>query len=175
MKNYTMQPIHCPPPFILSFELSFPFLDRNKLRADTRNNPFLQFPCYSLPAIDYQSTPTSCCGLVPGAFIIPFVLMLITMGLPIFFLELAVGQYSGLGPNEAFKRMAPALEGLGYCTLVVILLVMVYYMVIVAWTLFYTFLSFLPKLSWAYCDNDFNTNRKYTDKITNRPSPSSRV
>ncbi|XP_031771264.1 sodium- and chloride-dependent glycine transporter 2-like isoform X3 [Apis florea] len=94
-----------------------------------------------------------------GAFIIPFVLMLITMGLPIFFLELAVGQYSGLGPNEAFKRMAPALEGLGYCTLVVILLVMVYYMVIVAWTLFYTFLSFLPKLSWAYCDNDFNTNR----------------
>lgn len=40
-----MQPIHCPPPFILSFELSFPFLDRNKLRADTRNNPFLQFPC----------------------------------------------------------------------------------------------------------------------------------
>lgn len=101
--------------------------------------------------------------------------MLITMGLPIFFLELAVGQYSGLGPNEAFKRMAPALEGLGYCTLVVILLVMVYYMVIVAWTLFYTFLSFLPKLSWAYCDNDFNTNRKYTDKITNRPSPFSRV
>ncbi|XP_006620719.1 sodium- and chloride-dependent glycine transporter 2-like isoform X3 [Apis dorsata] len=97
-----------------------------------------------------------------GAFIIPFVLMLITMGLPIFFLELAVGQYSGLGPNEAFKRMAPALEGLGYCTLVVILLVMVYYMVIVAWTLFYTFLSFLPKLSWAYCDNDFNTNHCYS-------------
>ncbi|XP_026301439.1 sodium-dependent proline transporter isoform X4 [Apis mellifera] len=99
---------------------------------------------------------------VEGAFIIPFVLMLITMGLPIFFLELAVGQYSGLGPNEAFKRMAPALEGLGYCTLIVILLVMVYYMVIVAWTLFYTFLSFLPKLSWAYCDNDFNTNHCYS-------------
>ncbi|XP_061942078.1 sodium- and chloride-dependent glycine transporter 2-like isoform X7 [Apis cerana] len=71
-------------------------------------------------------------------------------------------KYSGLGPNEAFKRMAPALEGLGYCTLVVILLVMVYYMVIVAWTLFYTFLSFLPKLSWAYCDNDFNTNHCYS-------------
>lgn len=89
------------------------------------------------------------------------------MGLPIFFLELAIGQYSGLGPNEAFTRMAPALEGLGYCTLVVILLVMVYYMVIVAWTLFYTFVSFVPKLGWAYCDNDFNTNGKYADKITN--------
>ncbi|XP_068977361.1 sodium- and chloride-dependent glycine transporter 2-like isoform X2 [Bombus flavifrons] len=97
-----------------------------------------------------------------GAFLIPFVLMLLTMGLPIFFLELAIGQYSGLGPNEAFTRMAPALEGLGYCTLVVILLVMVYYMVIVAWTLFYTFVSFVPKLGWAYCDNDFNTNDCYS-------------
>ncbi|XP_076758386.1 sodium- and chloride-dependent glycine transporter 2 isoform X2 [Xylocopa sonorina] len=88
--------------------------------------------------------------------------MLITMGLPIFFLELAIGQYSGLGPNKAFARMAPALQGLGYCTLVVIALVMVYYMVIVAWTLFYTFVSFMPKLSWAYCDNDFNTNDCYS-------------
>ncbi|CAL7937509.1 unnamed protein product [Xylocopa violacea] len=97
-----------------------------------------------------------------GAFLIPFVLMLITMGLPIFFLELAIGQYSGLGPNKAFGRMAPALHGLGYSTLVVISLVMVYYMVIVAWTLFYTFVSFMPKLSWAYCDNDFNTNDCYS-------------
>ncbi|XP_029039505.2 sodium- and chloride-dependent glycine transporter 1-like isoform X2 [Osmia bicornis bicornis] len=97
-----------------------------------------------------------------GIFLIPFILMLITMGLPIFFLELAIGQYSGLGPNEAFTRIAPAFQGVGYCTLVVILLVMVYYMVIVAWTLFYTFVSFMPKLKWAYCDNDFNTNDCYS-------------
>ncbi|XP_076301084.1 sodium- and chloride-dependent glycine transporter 1 [Lasioglossum baleicum] len=97
-----------------------------------------------------------------GAFLIPFILMLITMGLPIFFLELAIGQYSGLGPNEAFTRMAPAFQGLGYCTLAVILLVLVYYMVIVAWTLFYIFVSFMPKLGWAYCDNEFNSNNCYS-------------
>ncbi|XP_076650810.1 sodium- and chloride-dependent glycine transporter 2 isoform X2 [Halictus rubicundus] len=97
-----------------------------------------------------------------GAFLIPFILILITMGLPIFFLELAIGQYSGLGPNEAFTRMAPAFQGLGYCTLVVILLVLVYYMVIVAWTLFYIFVSFMPKLGWAYCDNEFNSNNCYS-------------
>ncbi|XP_076630222.1 sodium- and chloride-dependent glycine transporter 1 isoform X3 [Colletes latitarsis] len=97
-----------------------------------------------------------------GAFLVPFIIMLITMGLPIFFLELAIGQYSGLGPNEAFTRMAPAFQGLGYSTLVVIMLVMIYYMVIVAWSLFYTFASFFPKLSWAYCDNDFNTNNCYS-------------
>ncbi|XP_076677458.1 sodium- and chloride-dependent glycine transporter 1 [Andrena cerasifolii] len=97
-----------------------------------------------------------------GAFLLPFILMLITMGLPIFFLELVIGQYSGLGPNEAFARMAPALQGVGYCTLVVIFFVMIYYMVIVAWTLFYIFVSFMPKLSWAYCDNHFNTNNCYS-------------
>ncbi|CAL1676905.1 unnamed protein product [Lasius platythorax] len=97
-----------------------------------------------------------------GAFLIPFILMLFTMGLPIFFLELCMGQYTGLGPIKAFSRIAPAFHGLGYCTLVVILLVMVYYMIIVAWTLFYIFASFFPKLTWAYCDNDFNTNDCYS-------------
>jgi solute carrier family 6 amino acid transporter-like protein 5/7/9/14 len=37
--------------------------------------------------------------------------MLFAMGLPIFFLELAIGQYSGLGPNKAFQRMAPIFQG----------------------------------------------------------------
>ncbi|XP_018349316.1 PREDICTED: sodium- and chloride-dependent betaine transporter-like [Trachymyrmex septentrionalis] len=98
-----------------------------------------------------------------GAFLIPFILMLITMGLPIFFLELCMGQYTGLGPIKAFSRMAPAFHGLGYCTLVVIFFVLIYYMVIIAWTLFYTFISFSSKLAWAYCDNDFNTNNCYSN------------
>ncbi|XP_015606376.1 sodium- and chloride-dependent GABA transporter 2 [Cephus cinctus] len=97
-----------------------------------------------------------------GAFLIPFTLMLITLGLPIFFFELAIGQYTGLGPNEAFARMAPAFHGLGYCTVVVITLITIYYMVLVSWTLFYTFASFSSKLGWAYCDNDFNSNDCYS-------------
>lgn len=82
------------------------------------------------------------------------------MGLPIFYLELCIGQYTSLGPVEAFGRMAPAFRGIGWCTLVVITLVTIYYMVLVGWTLFYTFVSFIPKLSWAYCDNEFNSNSK---------------
>ncbi|KYM78572.1 Sodium- and chloride-dependent glycine transporter 2 [Atta colombica] len=98
-----------------------------------------------------------------GAFLIPFILMLITMGLPIFFLELCMGQYTRLGPIKAFSRMAPAFHGLGYCTLVVIFFVLIYYMIIIAWILFYIFISFSSKLSWAYCDNDFNTNNCYSN------------
>ena len=88
--------------------------------------------------------------------------MLLVMGLPIFFLELVIGQYSGLGPTEAFARMAPLFQGLGYCTIIVITLVNIYYMVITAWTLFYTFASFnFSQLAWSSCENSFNTNGKY--------------
>ncbi|KAJ8681964.1 hypothetical protein QAD02_017756 [Eretmocerus hayati] len=97
-----------------------------------------------------------------GAFLIPFTLMLLTMGLPIFFLELVVGQFTGLGPTETYARMAPFFQGLGYCTIVVIALVTTYYMVIVSWTLFYTITSFSTKLAWAYCDNEFNSIRCYS-------------
>lgn len=92
---------------------------------------------------------------------IPFVLMLITMGLPIFYLELCLGQYTGVGPVEAYGRMARGFRGIGCCTLVVIALVTVYYMVLVSWTLFYTFASFSPSLRWAYCNNDFNTESEF--------------
>ena len=42
---------------------------------------------------------------------VPYIVMLFAMGLPIFFLELTIGQYSGLGPNKAFQRMAPIFHG----------------------------------------------------------------
>ncbi|XP_058791159.1 sodium- and chloride-dependent GABA transporter 2-like [Phymastichus coffea] len=97
-----------------------------------------------------------------GAFLIPFILMLLTMGMPMFFLELVIGQYTGTGPTKAYARMAPLFHGLGYCTIVVISLVTIYYMVITSWTLFYTFASFAHRLTWAYCDNQFNSINCYS-------------
>lgn len=37
--------------------------------------------------------------------------MVFVIGLPIFFAELVVGQFSGLGPNKAYARMAPFFSG----------------------------------------------------------------
>ena len=45
---------------------------------------------------------------------IPYILMLFSAGLPIFFLEMALGQYAGVGPIKVFGRIAPILQGLGY-------------------------------------------------------------
>ena len=47
-----------------------------------------------------------------GAFLVAYTLMLTFAGLPLFFLELAIGQYGGLGPNKLFGRLAPLFKGL---------------------------------------------------------------
>ena len=38
-----------------------------------------------------------------GAFLIPYVIMLVFAGLPIFFMEVALGQFSSLGPTAVWK------------------------------------------------------------------------
>ncbi|CAH0725352.1 unnamed protein product, partial [Brenthis ino] len=97
-----------------------------------------------------------------GAFLIPFFLMLMLIGLPLFFLELYVGQYSRLGPLKAFSAISPFFSGVGYCTLVVISIISIYYMVIVAWTSFYTFMSIGGQLAWGSCDNWYNSEFCYS-------------
>jgi len=97
-----------------------------------------------------------------GAFLIPYFIMVFIVGLPIFFAELVVGQFCGMGPNKAYARMAPFFSGLGYCTLVVITLVTIYYMVIISWIIFYLIHSFMPVLGWGSCGHDFNTERCYS-------------
>ena len=88
--------------------------------------------------------------------------MLTFAGLPLFFLELAIGQYGGLGPNKLFGRLAPLFKGLGYGMLFVTFLVAIYYNMIIAWTLFYTFAGFQSQLPWEFCGNEWNTLTCYT-------------
>lgn len=40
-----------------------------------------------------------------------FVLMFFLLGLPVMFLELALGQYSGLGQSVMFDRLCPLFHG----------------------------------------------------------------
>ena len=88
-----------------------------------------------------------------GTFLIPYVLMLIFTGLPLFFMELTLGQYTGQGPTRVFGRLAPALKGLGFAMLAVTCYVNIYYNVILAWTLFYMFSGMQSVLPWTTCSN----------------------
>lgn len=63
------------------------------------------------------------------------------------------------------------LPGLGYGMLVITSLVVIYYNLIIAWTLFYTFASFTSKLPWSDCQNYWNSNSKYKKNAVPQPYP----
>ena len=46
-----------------------------------------------------------------GAFLVPYALMLLFIGIPAFLLELTLGQYSALGPVTVYSNLAPLFKG----------------------------------------------------------------
>ena len=46
-----------------------------------------------------------------GAFLIPYIIMLILCGLPLLFMELTMGQYTRQGPIGALGKMCPLFQG----------------------------------------------------------------
>ncbi|KFQ13063.1 Sodium- and chloride-dependent glycine transporter 2, partial [Leptosomus discolor] len=91
-----------------------------------------------------------------GAFLIPYLMMLALAGIPIFFLEVSLGQFASQGPVSVWKAI-PALQGCGIAMLIISVLIAIYYNIILCYTLFYLFASFVPVLPWASCNNPWNT------------------
>lgn len=52
-----------------------------------------------------------------GAFLIPYGIMLILVGIPIFFMELSIGQYSQEGPLKVWENIFPLLKGWSFALL----------------------------------------------------------
>lgn len=46
-----------------------------------------------------------------GAFLIPYLTVLIILGRPMYYLEVCLGQFSSEGNVKMFKGLAPALKG----------------------------------------------------------------
>lgn len=48
---------------------------------------------------------------ISGAFLVPYLLMLIFLGLPLFYMELALGQYQKCGAISVWNRICPVFSG----------------------------------------------------------------
>ncbi|KAJ3604063.1 hypothetical protein NHX12_028804 [Muraenolepis orangiensis] len=92
-----------------------------------------------------------------GAFLIPYILMAIFGGVPLFYMELALGQFHRTGAISIWKHICPIFKGVGYSICVIALYVSFYYNTIIAWALFYFYSSFSTILPWTNCDNAWNT------------------
>lgn len=92
-----------------------------------------------------------------GAFLVPYSLMLLCLGLPIFLLELTSGQFSSMSPVIMFRHYIPSMRGIGVAMFLASAVIGVYYNVIIAWSVYYSYLSMTTDLPWQYCTHDFNT------------------
>ncbi|KAI9546077.1 Sodium- and chloride-dependent taurine transporter [Dissostichus eleginoides] len=98
-----------------------------------------------------------------GAFLIPYFIFLFGGGLPVFFLEVSLGQFTSEGGITCWEKLCPIFTGIGYASVVIVSLLNVYYIVILAWGLYYLFQCFQPELPWAKCNQPWNTDRCIED------------
>ncbi|XP_041819125.1 sodium- and chloride-dependent GABA transporter 2-like [Chelmon rostratus] len=92
-----------------------------------------------------------------GVFFIPYVVFLFACGIPLFFMETALGQYTKQGSITCWRKICPLFQGIGYGSQVVVLYSSIYYIIILAWAFLYLFFSFKSELPWASCRNSWNT------------------
>ncbi|CAI5644219.1 unnamed protein product [Oreochromis niloticus] len=92
-----------------------------------------------------------------GAFLVPYLLMLVVLGIPLLYMELTVGQYTRRGPVLALATVCPLLKGVGIASVAISFIMCTYYNVVITWALYYLFSSFQAPLPWQNCNNTWNT------------------
>jgi len=89
-----------------------------------------------------------------GSFLIPYFVLLLLIGKPMYYMELALGQFAQRGPVSVWK-LCPLGQGVGIAQCVVSCIVAIYYNVIMAYCLFYIFSSFAAEVPWSKCRQDW--------------------
>nr|XP_060511239.1 sodium- and chloride-dependent creatine transporter 1 [Panthera onca] len=91
-----------------------------------------------------------------GVFLIPYVLIALVGGIPIFFLEISLGQFMKAGSINVWN-ICPLFKGLGYASMVIVFYCNTYYIMVLAWGFYYLVKSFTTTLPWATCGHTWNT------------------
>ncbi|CAO4386257.1 unnamed protein product [Caenorhabditis nigoni] len=100
-----------------------------------------------------------------GVFFIPYFFSLVFFGLPLVFLHLSLGQYTGQAANTAFSKLMPIGSGVGWALVVIAIPVAVYYNIIVAWAIHYFFQSAKglllgDELPWETCRDEWQLDNR---------------
>ncbi|XP_073811812.1 uncharacterized protein [Musca autumnalis] len=89
-----------------------------------------------------------------GAFLIPYIITLLLVGRPIYYLEMILGQFSSRGSVKVFEY-APIMKGIGYGQAILTFFIATYYSSLMSLTLSYLVDSFYATLPWSYCREEW--------------------
>uniref|UniRef100_A0A0N5AHW2 Transporter n=1 Tax=Syphacia muris TaxID=451379 RepID=A0A0N5AHW2_9BILA len=101
--------------------------------------------------------PSVCYKHGGGAFLIPYLVMLLIGGLPMFYMELALGQFHKSGCISIWKKICPMFKGIGYGICFICTYIACYYNAIIAQAVYFMFSSLQFEVPWKTCNNTWNT------------------
>ncbi|XP_067944675.1 sodium- and chloride-dependent taurine transporter-like [Watersipora subatra] len=124
---------------------------------------------YSVGLGNFWRFPYLCYKNGGGAFLLPYFIMVVLAGIPMFFLEVSIGQFMSAGGIKVWN-ISPLFSGIGYATTIILFLLNCYYNVILSWAFYYLFASFNKVVPWSHCNHDWNTpycRSEWDDKLVN--------
>ncbi|KAL5011348.1 hypothetical protein ScPMuIL_009899 [Solemya velum] len=133
--------------------------DQKLRKRETWTNPFdFLLACigFSVGLGNVWRFPYLCYKNGGGAFLIPYLICVFVGGIPLFFLEVAVGQFMGKSGLGAWN-ICPIFQGIGIATTIIVFFLNCYYNVILAWAFYYMFASMQSVLPWSDCGHEWNT------------------
>ncbi|XP_036599273.1 orphan sodium- and chloride-dependent neurotransmitter transporter NTT5 [Trichosurus vulpecula] len=92
--------------------------------------------------------PSLCQQNGGGTFLLVYIFLLFTLGIPLVFMEMALGQKVPFG---VWTKIHPRLWCVGLACSLVCFLMSVYYNIFIAWSIFYLSNSFQYPLPWNQC------------------------
>ncbi|WKX95229.1 hypothetical protein Q1695_012020 [Nippostrongylus brasiliensis] len=98
-----------------------------------------------------------------GSFLVVYAIFFCLAAVPIFIMEVTIGQYLQKGAMEMW-RMCPIFKGVGIGNVVIAFMCIAYFCVIVSWAIFYMISSFNSVFPWETCDNYWNDRTCVTGK-----------
>lgn len=90
-----------------------------------------------------------------GSFLVVYAIFFCAAAIPIFMMEVSIGQYFQRGAMEMWQ-MCPLFRGVGIGNVVIAFMCIAYFCVIVSWAIFYMIASVNSVFPWETCTNYWN-------------------
>ncbi|EGW03997.1 Orphan sodium- and chloride-dependent neurotransmitter transporter NTT5 [Cricetulus griseus] len=120
---------------------------------------------YTLALVSYLLMPTHLWSFVSRwlhngdcSFFIVYIVMLFFIGVPLLFLEMAVGQRAQSGSMDLWKTLSPWFGGVGYSIFMVCFVTNTYINLYNSWILFYMSHVFHVTVPWQHCPFQRNSS-----------------
>ncbi|CAF0729098.1 unnamed protein product [Brachionus calyciflorus] len=128
--------------------------NKSKIKRETwsgRFDFFLTSLGYAVGLGAIWRFPYLCYKYGGGAFLIPYFVFLFLVGIPLVFLEMAIGQFTSTGPMTCWS-MVSIFRGIGFSVNIVNNYVNIYFTMILAYSMYYLIMSMNTELPWQYCN-----------------------